>query len=102
MKLKINDRAAAAIKNGTKTIEIRINNNEDDFSQSKTNDVLEFDSQQLGRFYATVKAINYYESIEELLMMEGTRYTIQFTDNYDDVSNYDDAIKKMRSLCYSY
>ena len=73
MKLKINDRAPAAIKNGTKTIEIRINNNEDDFSQSKTNDVLEFDSQQLGRFYATVKAINYYESIEELLMMEGTR-----------------------------
>lgn len=94
MKLKINDRAAAAIKNGTKTIEIRINNNEDDFSQLKTNDVLEFDSQQLGRFYATVKAINYYESIEELLMMEGTRYTIQFTDNYDDVSNYDDTIKK--------
>ena len=45
MKLNINDRAALAIKNGTKRIEIRANkNNKHDYSSLKENDIIEFTS----------------------------------------------------------
>ena len=41
MKLNINDRAALAIKNGTKRVEIRANNNSHDYSTLKEKDIIE-------------------------------------------------------------
>lgn len=42
MKLNINQRAALAIKNNTKRVEIRVNNNKHDYSKLKQNDIIEF------------------------------------------------------------
>ena len=102
-KLDINDRAANAIKNGTKRVEIRANkiNSEFDYSNIKKDDIIEFNSDMVGKFYVKVIENNYYDTIEELLMLEGTRYTTSSTNNYDEaISNiykldgYKDAIKK--------
>ena len=56
MKLNINDRAALAIKNRTKRVEIRANkeNSEHDYSILKPNDIIEFTSNNLGIFYVKV------------------------------------------------
>ena len=77
MKLNINDRAALAIKNGSKKVEIRANKKDSgkDYGTLKTNDIIEFNSNNLGVFYVKVKEVNYYNSLEELFTMEGTRYT---------------------------
>lgn len=102
-KLNINDRAANAIKNGTKMVEIRANkiNSEFDYSNIKKDDIIEFNSNTVGKFYVKVIENNYYDTIEELLMLEGTRYTTSSTNNYEEaISNiykldgYKDAIKK--------
>ena len=102
-KLNINDRAANAIKNGTKRVEIRANkiNSEFDYSNIKKDDIIEFNSNTVGKFYVKVIENNYYDTIEELLMLEGTRYTTSSTNNYEEaISNiykldgYKDAIKK--------
>lgn len=88
MKLNINDKAALAIKNGTKRIEIRANANNHDYSTLKENDTIEFTSNNLGTFYVKVKEVNHYNSLEELFTMEGTRYTTSSTDVKEE------AIKK--------
>ena len=102
-KLDINDRAANAIKNGTKRVEIRANkiNSKFDYSNIKKDDIIEFNSDMVGKFYVKVIENNYYDTIEELLMLEGTRYTTSSTNNYDEaISNiykldgYKEAIKK--------
>lgn len=100
-KLNINDRAALAIKNKTKRIEIRANKDEKiDYSKIKKNDIIKFTSKKLGVFYAEVKEVNYYKNLEELLTLEGTRYTTSSTNNYDEaiknvykLDGYKDAIK---------
>lgn len=48
IKLDINDRAANAIRNGTKKVEIRSNVNDIKF---KTDDIIEFTSNNIGVFY---------------------------------------------------
>ena len=101
-KLNINDRAALAIKNKTKRIEIRANKDEKiDYGKIKINDIIEFTSKNLGVFYAEVKEVNYYKTLEELLTLEGTRYTTSSTNDYDEaiknvykLDGYEDAIKK--------
>lgn len=101
-KLNINDRAALAIKNKTKRIEIRANKDEKiDYSKIKKNDIIKFTSKKLGVFYAEVKEVNYYKTLEELLTLEGTRYTTSSTNDYDEaiknvykLDGYKDAIKK--------
>ncbi len=52
-------------------------------------------------FYVKVKKINYYNSLEELFTMEGTRYTTSFTNDKDEaiknvnkLDGYEDAINK--------
>ena len=59
MKLNINDRAALAIKNGSKKVEIRANKKDSgkDYGTLKTNDIIEFNSNNLGVFYVKVKDI---------------------------------------------
>ena len=93
MKLNINDRAALAIKNRTKRVEIRANkNDEHDYSSLKENDIIEFASNNLGVFYVKVKEVNHYNSLEELFTLEGTRYTTSSTNDKEE------AIKSINSL----
>lgn len=102
MKLKVNDRAALAIKNNTKRVEIRANkDNKHDYSKLKINDIIEFTSNNLGNFYCRVEEVNYYKTLEELLTLEGTRYTTSSTNDYDEaikniykLDGYREAIKK--------
>ena len=100
-KLNINDRAALAIKNKTKRVEIRANKKgKIDYSKIVSNDIIEFTSNSLVVFYAEVKKINYYKSLEELFTLEGTRYTTSSTNDYDEaiknvykLDGYEEAIK---------
>lgn len=103
IKLNINDRAALAIKNKTKRVEIRANkeNKEHDYSKLKENDIIEFTSNNLGTFYVKVKEVNHYETLEELITLEGTRYTTSSTNdkeeaikNVNKLDGYEEAIKK--------
>lgn len=55
-KLNINERAAVAIKNKTKRVEIRANKKgKIDYSKIVSNDIIEFTSNSLVVFYAEVK-----------------------------------------------
>ena len=103
MKLNINDRAALAIKNNTKRVEIRANkeNSEHDYSILKTNDIIEFNSNILGIFYVRVKESNHYDSLDQLFTFEGTRYTTSSTNDKEEaiknvgkLDGYEEAIKK--------
>ena len=103
IKLNINDRAALAIKNNTKRVEIRTNNEngKHDYSKLKENDVIEFTSNNLGVFYVKVKEVNRYDSLEELFTLEGTRYTTSSTNdkeeaikNVNKLDGYQESIKK--------
>ena len=111
MKLNINDRAALAIKNNTKRVEIRANkqNSDNDYSTLKENDIIEFTSNNIGKFYAKVKEVNHYSSLEELFTVEGTKYTTSSTNdkeeaikNVNKLDGYEEAIQKKWSVCYSY
>ncbi len=103
MELNINDRAALAIKNNTKRVEIRANkeNSEHDYSKLKYGDVIKFTSSNEGIFYVKVKDVNYYTSLEELFTLEGTKYTTSSTNDKEEAINninkldgYEEAIKK--------
>ena len=103
MKLNINDRAALAIKNNAKRVEIRVNkdNSKHDYDKLKKDDVIEFTSDALGIFYVKVKEVNHYDSLEELFTLEGTKHTVSSTDDYDEairnvnkLDGYKDGIKK--------
>ena len=101
MKLNINDRAALAIKNKTKRVEIRANTNNKDFSKLKKNEIIEFNSDAIGIFYVKVKKVNHYDSVEELLTLEGTKYTLSSTNDFDkgvksinSINGYEEEIKK--------
>jgi len=99
----INNRAFNAIKNNLKRIEIRATKNGNghfDYSVIKPNDYINFISYDNGKIKCIVKEINWYESIEKLLMLEGTRYTLSSTNDYEDgiksinsINGYKDAIK---------
>ena len=98
MKLNINDRAALAIKNNTKRVEIRANkeNSEHDYSKLRQNDIIEFTSNDLGVFYVKVKEVNHYNSLEELFTLEGTRYTTSSTNDKEE------AITKLGLFAINY
>lgn len=93
MKLNINDVAALAIKNNTKRVEVRIGKecNEYDFSKLNKNDIIEFNSNNLGIFYVKVKEVNCYDSLDELFILEGTRYVT--------LSINDKDVTKLRKNC---
>ena len=94
MKLNINDVAALAIKNNTKRVEVRVGkeSNEYDFSKLNKNDIIEFNSNNLGIFYVKVKEVNCYDSLDELFILEGTRYV---TLSINDEEN----LTKLRKNC---
>lgn len=98
IKLNINDRAALAIKNGTKKIEIRAGVN---YGKLSCGDIIEFSSNNLGKFYVRVKGVNHYNSLDELFTLEGTRYTVSSTNdkeeailNVEKIDNYKVRIRK--------
>ena len=101
--LNINHRAFKAIKNGTKRVEIRVtklNNNSFDYSILKMNDTIIFPScNEIVKCLIT--EINWYKTIEELLTLEGTRYTLSSTNDFKEgvksinsFNGYKEAIKK--------
>lgn len=98
IKLNINDRVALAIKNGTKKIEIRAGAN---YGKLSCGDVIEFSSNNLGKFYVKVKCVNHYNSLDELFTLEGTRYTVSSTNdkeeailNVEKIDDYKVIIRK--------
>ena len=99
----INNRAFNTIKNNLKRIEIRATKNgygHFNYSVIKPSDYINFFSYDKEKIKCIVKEINWYESIEKLLMLEGTRYTLSSTDDYKEgiksinsIDGYKDAIK---------
>lgn len=99
----INNRAFNAIKNNQKRIEIRatkLGKYQFDYSVIKSGDYINFISYDKEKIRCIVKEINWYETIEKLLMLEGTKYTLSSTDDYEEgiksinsLNGYKEAIK---------
>lgn len=99
----INDRAFNAIKNGTKRVEIRVTklgNNHFDYGVLKIGDTIEFKSFSGDIINCLVEDVNHYDSIEELLTLEGTRYTLSSTNDFNkgvesinSINGYKEAMK---------
>ena len=86
-KFDINNRAFNAIKNGTKRIEIRVTKLEEghfNYGILKENDEIEFTSYDGEKIRCIIEDINHYNSIEELLILEGTRYTLSSTNDFNE------------------
>ena len=99
-KLEINNRAFNAIKNKTKRIEIRAKKDSLDYCDYKIDDIIEFHSDE-GILYVKIKEVNYYKTLEELLTLEGTRYTTSSTNDYKEaiknvykIKDYKEKIKE--------
>ncbi len=94
-KFDVNNRAFNAIKNKTKRIEIRVTklgDNHFDYGVLKPKDKIEFTSFSNDKMVCKVGEINHYDSIEELLIMEGTRYTLSSTNDFNE------GVKSINSL----
>lgn len=99
----INDRAFNAIKNRTKRIEIRATkpgNNHFNYSILNSGDIINFQSYSGNTISCLVEDVNHYASIEELLTLEGTRYTLSSTNDFNEgvksinsINGYKEAIK---------
>ena len=99
----INDRAFNAIKNGTKRVEIRVTklgDNHFDYGVLKSGDTIEFKSFSGDIINCLVEDVNHYDSIEELLTLEGTRYTLSSTNDFNkgvesinSINGYREAMK---------
>ena len=93
-KLDINNRAFKAIKDKRKKVEIRATKLDSSFDYSilKEKDLIEFTSYNQETILCKIIKINWYPSIEELLTIEGTKYTLSSTDDYEE------GIKSINSL----
>ena len=99
----INNRAFNAIKNKTKRVEIRVTKlekNHFDYSVLKNGDIIKFTSYDGDIINCIVGDVNHYNSIEELLTLEGTRYTLSSTNDFkagvksiNNINGYEEAIK---------
>ena len=99
----INNRAFKAIKNKTKRVEIRttkLGDNHFDYGVLKNGDEIEFKSYDGETINCLVGDVNNYDSIEELLTLEGTRYTLSSTNDFNEgvksinsINGYEEAIK---------
>ena len=83
--LDINDRAFLAIENGTKKVEIRVTTNplEKDYSVLKQGDIITFSNSLDKKTDCIIKEINWYKNEKELLIQEGTRYTLSSTNDFE-------------------
>lgn len=99
----INNRAFKAINERRKRVEIRVTKvgeNYFDYSKLKENDIINFTSFGGETLKCIIGDINWYNSIEELLIMEGTRYTLSSTNDFNEgiksinsLNGYKEAIK---------
>ena len=99
----INNRAFKAIKERRKRVEIRatkVGNNHFDYGILKMNDIIHFNSFDNEKIDCIITDVNWYETIEELLTLEGTRYTLSSTDDFNEgvesinsLNGYREAIK---------
>ena len=103
MILNINDRAFNAIKNKTKRIEIRVNkiNGTKDYGKIKADDFLQFLNSNNEKIICRVIKNNWYKTIEELLTIEGTEFTLSSTNDFNEgiksiksIKGYEKGIKK--------
>ena len=101
--LEINNRAFKAIKEKRKRVEIRVTkiNNSFDYKIIKEGDIINFTSYDGEKIKCRVDKINWYKTIEELLTVEGTKYTLSSTDDFDkgvesinSFPGYTEGIKK--------
>ena len=99
--LNLNDRAFKAIINRTKRVEIRAYTGNTDYSKMICGDLIVFKNDKDEKIVCRILEINHYNSVEELLMFEGTRYTTSSTNDYKEaveninkLNGYKDAIKK--------
>ncbi len=102
-KFNINNRAFKAIKEKRKRIEIRVTTlDEDSFDYSciKENDLIEFTSYDGCILTVKVTDVNWYKTIEELLTLEGTKYTLSSTNDFNEgvksinsFNGYEEGIK---------
>jgi ASC-1-like (ASCH) protein len=99
----INNRAFKAIKERRKKVEIRatkVGENHFDYSVLKENDIINFISFDGENLKCIIGDVNWYDSIEKLLIMEGTRYTLSSTNDFHEgvksinsLNGYEEAIK---------
>ena len=82
----LNDRAFNAIIEGTKKVEIRVTKLDGSFDYSilKENDFVRFINSKNKRIKCKIVKVNWYQTIEELLTVEGTKYTLSSTDDFDE------------------
>ncbi len=99
--LSLNNRAFNAIINKTKRIEIRVNTGNDDYSQYEIGDIIVFNNSNNEKINCKIIEINKYNSIQELLILEGTKYTLSSTNDYKEgirfinsLNGYEESIKK--------
>ena len=99
----INNRAFKAIKNKTKRVEIRVTklgDNHFNYDVIKSGDIIEFKSFDGDIINCLVGDVNHYDTIEELLTLEGTRYTLSSTNDFNEgvksinsINGYREAMK---------
>ena len=99
----VNNRAFKAINERRKRVEIRatkVGKNHFDYSKLKENDIINFKSFEGETLKCIIGDVNWYKSIEELLIMEGTRYTLSSTNDFSEgiksinsLNGYEEAIK---------
>ena len=87
IKLNLNDRAFKSIINKTKKVEIRTNTDKHNYNELKINDLIEFTNSENHKILCKVMDVVHYNSVEELLMLEGTRYTTSSTNDYQEAIN---------------
>lgn len=99
--LNLNERAFRAIINKTKRVEIRTITGNTDYSKMTKGDIIVFKNEKDDKIVCKIIEVNHYKTIEELIMLEGTRYTTSSTNDYDEaikninkLNGYKEAIKK--------
>lgn len=84
--MNLNDRAFEAIRSRTKRVEIRVTRDasKKDYSKIKAGDMILFTNSIGEQIQCEVECNNWYKTAEELLTLEGTRYTLSSTDDFSE------------------
>jgi len=103
--LNLRERPFEAIKAGTKKVEIRANKKKkvgDAANLIKTGDIIIFKKENSEeKLQCTVERITLYKSVRDLLLAEGTEFTLSSTKNIEEgiksiesIDNYKELIAK--------
>lgn len=101
--LDINDRAFKAINDGNKRIEIRVTTNKakKDYGVINSNDIIVFSNSKNEKLECQVIENMWYKNERELLIAEGTKYTLSSTNDLEEgiksinsFKNYTQGIKE--------